>query len=365
MKAILAFLFALILTLSVALVALFNEARSDRFLVLFRPNFTNYSFTPMSSRLLLVISSYSKYFSISTPAKTRRTTTPAPTTTSKYIDNQSCGDPYLVLSYLRNYGRIVNGMNAYPFIWPWMASLRHVHIDQNTSFQLLEHFCAGVLISNSYILTSAHCVYHKRKDQFIVSLGIDDLNDNSTHMWRNLYLVDEIVYPVDNLNQNNIKSFDIALLKLARVPTRSQYVAPICLPESADLLDSIYGKSLIVIGWGGRSDIKSEATSGRLKQTVLKVINGDRLCEKYSIESQHRFYCAYDSVNNGMSNVCIGDSGGPLFMYENGRYVLYGLVSTVFTYIDINYQLKCFTQAPSYFSKVALYLDWILDEIRQ
>ena len=45
-------------------------------------------------------------------------------------------------------GYILGGENAEITDWPFMVSLQ----------QLTEHFCGGVLIDSTHVLTAAHCV---------------------------------------------------------------------------------------------------------------------------------------------------------------------------------------------------------------
>jgi len=49
--------------------------------------------------------------------------------------------------------RIVGGMEARPNSWPWQCS---VYGDQGGGYF---NQCGGSVISNTYILTAAHCLY--------------------------------------------------------------------------------------------------------------------------------------------------------------------------------------------------------------
>ena len=58
-----------------------------------------------------------------------------------------------------------------------------------------------------------------------------------------------------------------------------------------------------------------------------------------------------DGLTDNGADVCQGDSGGPLICDDNGRAVLYGLVS---------HSVGCARKGyPNIYAKVAAYLDWI------
>lgn len=52
------------------------------------------------------------------------------------------------------------------------------------------------------------------------------------------------------------------------------------------------------------------------------------------------------------SSGCMGDSGGPLFCEDHGKWVLQGVVS--------NGYKMCPTSMPSEFTRVGSYMDWIV-----
>lgn len=82
----------------------------------------------------------------------------------------------------------------------------------------------------------------------------------------------------------------------------------------------------------------------------MSVVNGKRECL-----NSDEFYCLMD-LSNKKSNICYGDSGGPLMFYANKNWYLYGIASM----LSINQQTKdCLSYLPSYYIMIPKYLDWI------
>lgn len=67
-------------------------------------------------------------------------------------------------------------------------------------------------------------------------------------------------------------------------------------------------------------------------------------------------YCALDPTSRN-SNVCFGDSGGPLMYFFNQTWYLYGIASSVSA--PKGQENKCLNELPSYFVKVPVFIDWI------
>ena len=88
-------------------------------------------------------------------------------------------------------------------------------------------------------------------------------------------------------------------------------------------------------------------------QTQLYIINNQDICYN-TLNDPSRLYCALDSSK--YSNVCFGDSGGPMMYNSNGIWYLYGIAS----YVSINKQgTICYNAQPSYFVKVPVLLNFI------
>lgn len=72
----------------------------------------------------------------------------------------------------------------------------------------------------------------------------------------------------------------------------------------------------------------------------------------------NRNYCAIDESTD-KSNVCFGDSGGPLMFIKDNKWYLYGVTSFVLTE-----QEKCNNRLPSYFVRVPAYINWIVSTLK-
>ncbi|CAF1020439.1 unnamed protein product [Brachionus calyciflorus] len=256
-------------------------------------------------------------------------------------DFLSCGKPSI-----SNFNeRIINGEYAMPNSWPWMVSIRYLvkSSDEETHY----HVCAGSLISSNLVLTVASCVDAYSKDVLSVTIGSNYLNETN----QTFYSFSEIfVHPDYALNP---KKNDIALLKLASNLAFKENISPICLPTSSNV-STIFDQSVVIIGWGSTNGENNRSKlSNTLLQATLKIQNEENpsICKDY----ESFVYCALDTSIK-KSNICFGDSGGPLMFFKDEKWYLYGLSSFITVHLN---NFTCKNTEPGFFTMVPNYLDWI------
>ena len=131
---------------------------------------------------------------------------------------------------------IIGGQTAEDGKFPWAAAL---FIDS-------AWFCSGSLISQSFLLTAAHCA--DGATYFDIILGsVDIMNPSDDRVEVTSYTA--LVHPLwDPSSLAN----DIALIQLPTPLQLTDLVAPVCLPVGGDQVQE--GDLLTVLGWGQRSD---------------------------------------------------------------------------------------------------------------
>ncbi|XP_070068215.1 serine protease grass-like [Drosophila takahashii] len=248
--------------------------------------------------------------------------------------DHNCG---LTRNPLRN-KRMKGGKNADILSNPWMVLL----VDNSNSG---DSIAGGSLINSGFVLTAGHTASFKK-----VRLGEYDRESSSDctpsgciPSTFDIDIAESIIYPA--FESESLQN-DIALLRLAKKVTFSDYIRPICLLVNERLRETT--SSFAVTGWGRTNDFP---TSRILQTASINRVNITVCMEFYESQNDGTQICA-GSVD---SDTCVGDSGGPL-----SAKLAYGNTIRVFQFGIISYgTFTC--DAPSLYTNVSHYMEWIVN----
>ncbi|CAH0551888.1 unnamed protein product [Brassicogethes aeneus] len=219
--------------------------------------------------------------------------------------------------------RIIGGKEAAFGQFPWQAYIKL------GTFQ-----CGGVLVSRKYVATAAHCIITSRLSDILVYLG--ELDTQDTGKVKELAPAElhrvkkRIVHPSFKYRLTQPDRYDLALLELVTETNYSFHISPICLPEKGLTL---VGRKALVAGWG-KIQPSNELMGTNILRSASVPILDIRECMQWHkikqifVQLHDEMLCA--GHENGLHDACLGDSGGPLIVLENGRWVLAGITSAGF-----------------------------------
>lgn len=331
-----------------------------------------------------------------TEATTTTTTTQAPLDLSQFDPNTPEGNPKRLLlpqwpicgSLLSE--RIVGGKEADLGEFPWLALLGFK--EEETFDYYADYYaeetdtaaaedaepkikfdCGGTLVSDRYVVTAAHCIPRPGQGEILkIRLGEHDLSkdlDCQTSLADNgdgqnttrcseppVDIVPERIITHREFNKPFKNMNDIALIRLSQPVNFTRWISPICLPFGDWRTGQLPRDEAIVAGFG-----LTEAFGDRSKNLQkLDVPLVERpICRREFSKLRAKIVpsqiCAGGNIGQ---DSCEGDSGGPLMMHDKygPPFVLIGVTS-----FGAN---NCGQGAtPGVYTKVAHYMDWILEKI--
>ena len=121
--------------------------------------------------------------------------------------------------------RIYNGDTAQKHEFPSMLALIALSINRV--------FCGGVIISEWWSLTGAHCFneeLYKDLKNIAALAGEHDLTVDNETQFTEMYEIQKVIAHEKYSKSNYMQDFDIALMKMARPIQFNRAVGPACLP---------------------------------------------------------------------------------------------------------------------------------------
>lgn len=211
--------------------------------------------------------------------------------------------------------------------------------------------CCGTLISETFVLTAAHCV--EDTEPFLVRVGdLDWGTDDDGAQPKEFRVKNVTSHP--GFRRATLDN-DIALLELRTPVPFNWLMQPACLPSPGENEDST-GQSAVVSGWG-TTEYGSDKVTTMLMKATLGVVPFSLCNRTYAPKvpkglKLDKQMCAGDT--KGRSDACQGDSGGPLQVKPaaSNVYKVLGIVST---------GIGCGGSSPGLYTRVSGYIDWIED----
>jgi trypsin len=208
------------------------------------------------------------------------------------------------------HGLIVGGEAALQGEFPHMVSLR------NRSYG---HFCGGTLISDTWVLTAAHCAKGATIDE--VWIGLYSQKDSSAA--EKMKPVRIIVH--EKYTSVSASGYDFALVQL---PQKSSFKPMGIVNEEIEISDEAGSQTpSVTAGWGNMKE--SGGGMPDILQKVTVPLVSTKACNEssaYNGRVNDTMICA--GFKTGGKDSCQGDSGGPLLVTDaEGTSFLAGVVS--------------------------------------
>ncbi|XP_076011312.1 transmembrane protease serine 3 [Genypterus blacodes] len=236
------------------------------------------------------------------------------------------------------HSRIVGGNFSRAGQFPWQVSLHYRN----------EHLCGGSIISTTWILTAAHCMYgFSDPSMWSVHVG---LTEQPGHGAQSL-AVEQIVYHARY--RDKALDYDIALMRLSESLHFNGLVEPICLPNYGEEFEE--GTMCWISGWGATEDGGQGSLELRSAQVALISTKTCNQQQVYGGFISPWMLCA--GYLEGGVDSCQGDSGGPLSCEDASVWKLIGATS---------WGMGCaMPSKPGVYTRITQALSWVRQQMER